>query len=52
MTKNQDYRNYGKIEIKVYKDMIVTYGEFTEALKQLGFKDESTSERFRFKKKT
>ena len=41
-----------RVEIKVYKDMIVTYGEFFEALKQLGFKDESTTERFRFKKKT
>ena len=51
MTKSQDYRHYGKVEIKIYKDMIVTYGEFVEALKQLGFKDESTPERFNFKKK-
>ena len=50
MSKNQEY--YGRVEIKVYKDMIVTYREFFEALKQLGFKDESTEERFRFKKKT
>jgi hypothetical protein len=52
MTKPQNYRHFGKVEIKVYKDMIVTYREFFEALKQLGFKDESTPERFRFKKKT
>ena len=52
MTKSQDYRHYGKVEIKVYKDMSVTYGELVEALKQLGFKDESTPERFNFKKKT
>ena len=52
MSKNQDYRSHGKVEIKVYKDMTITYGEFFEALKQLGFKDESTSEQFRFKKKT
>jgi hypothetical protein len=52
MSNNQDYKNFGKVEIKVYKDMVVTYGEFVEALKQLGFNDESTAERFRFKKKT
>jgi predicted RNA binding protein YcfA (HicA-like mRNA interferase family) len=52
MTKHQDYRSFGKVEIKVYKDMVVTYGEFIEALKQIGFKNESTSEHFRFKKKT
>ena len=50
MSKNQEY--YGRVEIKVYKDMIVTYREFFEALKQLGFKDESSQEYFRFKKKT
>jgi hypothetical protein len=52
MSKNQEYRSNGKVEIKVYKDMTITYGEFFEALKQLGFKDESTPEYFRFKKKT
>jgi hypothetical protein len=33
---------------RVYKEMIVTYGEVAEALKQLDFKDVSTKEQFRF----
>ena len=32
----------------VYKEMDITYGEMAEALTQLGFKDESTSELFLF----
>jgi hypothetical protein len=32
----------------VYKEMEVTYGEIAQALKQLGYKDESTSKHFRF----
>jgi hypothetical protein len=32
----------------VYKEMDVTYGEMAQALTQLGFKDESTSELFLF----
>ena len=32
----------------VYKEMDVTYGEIGHALKQLGFKDESTPEAFLF----
>jgi hypothetical protein len=43
-------KNYRKDYVKVYKDMAVTYGEFFEALQQLGFKDESNEVRFRFKK--
>jgi hypothetical protein len=32
----------------VYKEMEVTYGEMAQALKQLGYQDESTSKHFRF----
>ncbi len=41
-------RNYGKIQIKVYKDMIVTYGEFFEALKQIGFKEIPSKTHYEF----
>jgi hypothetical protein len=32
----------------VYKEMEVTYGEIAQALKQLGYQDESTAQNFRF----
>lgn len=32
----------------VYKEMEVTYGEIAQSLKQLGYRDESTSQHFRF----
>lgn len=32
----------------VYKEMEVTYGEIAQALKQLGYQDESTTQHFRF----
>lgn len=33
---------------RVYKELNVTYAEVAQALKQLGFQDESTTELFRF----
>lgn len=32
----------------VYKELTVTYGEVAQALKQLGYQDESTNEYFKF----
>lgn len=52
MTKDKQdddrLRNYGKIKIKVYKDMIVTYGEFFEALKQIGYKEMPSETHYKF----
>lgn len=48
MSTIQDYR---KDYVRVYKEMTVTFGEFFEALKQLGFKDKSTETHFWFVKK-
>jgi signal recognition particle subunit SEC65 len=33
---------------KVYKEMTITYGELAQALTQLGYKNESNSEHFRY----
>ena len=33
---------------KVYKEMNITYGELAQALTQLGYKNESDSEHFRY----
>ena len=48
MSTIQDYQ---KDYVRVYKEMTVTFGEFFEALKQLGFKDKSTHTHFWFVKK-
>lgn len=48
MSTIQDYK---KDYVRVYKEMTVTFGEFFEALKQLGFKDKSTATHFWFVKK-
>ena len=52
MTKDKQdddrLRNYGKIQIKVYKDMIVTYGEFFDALKQIGYKEVPSETHYKF----
>ena len=48
MSNIQDYR---KDYVRVYKEMTVTFGEFFDALKQLGFKDQSTATHFWFVKK-
>ena len=34
--------------IRVYKEMLVTYGELAHALTQLGFEDDSTTEYFQY----
>ena len=34
--------------IRVYKEMLVTYGELAYALTQLGFEDDSTTEYFQY----
>lgn len=44
-------QNYRKDYVRVYKEMTVTFGEFFDALKQLGFKDKSTGTHFWFVKK-
>ena len=41
-------RNYGRIRIKVYKDMVVTYAEFFEALKQIGYKEVRSKTHYKF----
>ena len=33
---------------RVYKEMTITYGELAQALTQLGFKNESNNEHFRY----
>ncbi len=52
MTKDKQdddrLRNYGRIRIKVYKDMIVTYGEFFEALEQIGYKEALSETHYKF----
>lgn len=48
MSAIQDYK---KDYIRVYKEMSVTFGEFFNALKKLGFKDQSTATHFWFIKK-
>jgi hypothetical protein len=52
MKKSEPIKDYRRDYVKIYKDMTVTYGEFFEALQQIGFKDFSTPEYFRFKKET
>jgi hypothetical protein len=39
--KQQDdrFRNLNRIQIKVYKDMVVCFSEFLEVIKQIGYKE-------------
>ena len=48
MATIQDYK---KDYVRVYKEMTITFGEFFDALKQLGFKDKSTATHFWYVKK-
>jgi hypothetical protein len=41
-------RNYNRIQIKVYKDMIVTFSEFFEAIKQIGYKEVPSETHYKF----
>lgn len=50
--KSEQIKDYKRDYVRIYKEMTVTFSEFFEALKQLGFKEESNADYFRFKKRT
>ena len=41
-------RNYGRIQVKVYKNMVVTFREFFEAIKQIGYKEIPSETHYKF----
>jgi hypothetical protein len=47
----EEIQDYKKDYVRVYKEMTVTFGEFFEVLKQLGFKDKTTATHFWYVKK-
>jgi hypothetical protein len=41
-------RTYGRIQIKVYKDLVVTYNEFFEAIRKIGYKQLPSETDYKF----
>lgn len=51
MTKIKDddrLRTYGRIQMKVYHNLVVTYNEFFEAIKRIGYKELPSETDYKF----